>query len=292
MTMLIRGGLLYTMTGQGCCTGDILIRGSQIEAVAPHIDPPEDAACCLLDAAGMTILPGLIDACIRDGPETDTNLLASPQATGVTAGLLWPEQEGRCSILTADGAGISQVYVIQPDGYTDAQLHDRFLALAEDGLRPACEVTGALMCRRVLQTVHSTRVKAILSLSCDCETMLEAIALSGCQVVIGSSGAQGGSPWAAALRLEELGVPFALSCRYPAARPCRLPLCAALCTRGGMTGECALHAVTAAPARLLGLSDAGRIAAGFRADLAIYNGDPLLLATCHVMTICNGKIRH
>ncbi len=291
MTMLIRGGLLHTMTGQGSFVGDVLIQGDRIEAVAPCIDPPEEASLCLLDAAGMTIMPGLIDACIHDGPETDDSLLRSPQAAGVTTGLLWPEAEGRCRILMSDAARMSTIHVLQPEAYTDAQLHEHFLSLANDGLRPACEITSARICRRVLQTVHSTRVKAILSLSCDCEEQLEAVALSGCPVVIGVSRTRSVSSWAMAARLEALGAPVSLTCSYPAAKLCHLPLCGALCVRDGMERERVLHTVTVAPAGLLGLSDAGCIVPGSRADLAIYDGDPLLLATSHVMTISGGKIR-
>lgn len=291
MTMLIRGGLLHTMAGQGSFVGDVLIQGDRIERIAPHIDPPDEASLCLLDAHGLTIMPGLIDACIRDGPETDDAILRSPQAAGVTIGLLWPEEEGLCRILTSDGVRPSNIHVLQPEAYTDAQLHEHFLFLANDGLHPACEITSARMCRRVLQTVHSTRVKAIFCLNCDCAELLEAIALSGCPVVIGVSRTRSVSPWTMATRLDALGAPVSLTCCYPAAKLCHLPLCAALCVRDGMDKERSLQAVTAAPAALLGLPDAGCIAPGFRADLAIYDGDPLLLATSHVMTISGGKIR-
>ena len=292
MTMLIKGGRIHTMTGQGTFTGDILVRGGRIAAVDAHIELAADLSPCVLDASGLTILPGLIDPHIHDGAETDPGILGSPHAAGVTTGLLWPEDEGRCTILTQERTQASGIYAVHPANYTDAQLHDRFLSLAEEGLRPACEIMDALACRRVLQIVHSSRVKAILVHLSGCDELAEAVALSGCPAVLGVTSTRAGSPWALANRLASLGVAVSLTCNYPGARLRHLPLCAALCVREGMDRERALHMVTKAPAGLLSLSDAGCIASGCRADLAIYDGDPLLLSTAHVMTISGGKIRH
>ena len=144
----------------------------------------------------------------------------------------------------------------------------------------------------MLATVHSSGVKVMLVHLSGCEQMLEAIAMAECPVIIGVSTARHSSPWKMVRQLDALGVPVALTCNHPGAKLCHLPLCAALCAREGMNRERALHAVTTAPAALLGLSDAGRISVGAQADLAIYDGDPLLLATSHVMTISGGKIRY
>lgn len=289
--MLIRGGLIHTME-QAPFVGDILVRGDRIAAVSPHIDPPEDGGVCILEARGLTVLPGLIDVHIHDGPEVDGYILQSEQASGVTAGLLWPEGEGACKILRSGEAQPAPIYTIHPEGYTDAQLHARILSLAEGGMRVACEIHSAKECRRILQVVHSSRVKVILAHLHGCEDLLEAIALSGCAAIIGVSGSSAGKPWAMAGRLVELGTSVALTCGYPNAKLRYLPLCAALCVRDGMDWERALHTVTTAPAAILRLPDAGRIAEGCRADFAIYDGDPLLLATSHVMTIAGGKMRH
>lgn len=48
-----------------------------------------------------------------------------------------------------------------------------------------------------------------------------------------------------------------------------------LLVRAGMSPVEALHAATAAPARVFGLADRGRIAVGARADLLLVDGDPL-----------------
>lgn len=288
--MLIRGGLIHTMTAQGTLVGDILIRDGRIVQVGGRIEVPEEP--CILEAGGLTILPGLIDAHIHDGPEMDAGLLRSEQAAGVTSGLLWPEKEDLCSIVSADAKEASTICAIQPAAYTDAQLYNRFLSLAQEGLRPACKIGSSQECRWVLQVVHSTRVKAIMLDLSGCEDMLEAVALACCPVIIGVDSRSTDSPWSMAKKLDAMGVQVALTCSHPNAKLRHLPLCAALCVRDGMDRERALRTVTEAPAAILKLTDAGRIASGCRADFAIYDGDPLLLATSHVMTIAGGKIRH
>ena len=288
--MLIRGGKIHTMTAQGTSTGDILVEGGRIVAVGAGLDAPPDS--CVLDAQGLTILPGLIDAQIHDGPETDDSLLQESQQGGVTTGLIWPEDEGLCRFITREGTRESRIHAVRTERRTDAQLHDTFLTLAESGLRIACEVSSAKECRRVLQAVHSARVKVILAGLAGCVELAEAVALSGCPVILGVAESRGESPWRLAVQLSQLGVPVALSCSFPRAKLRHLPLCAALCVREGMERTQAMRMITGAPAGLLGLPDAGCIKPGARADFAIYDGDPLLLATSHVMTIAGGKIRH
>lgn len=292
MTMLVKGGFIHTLTDKGSFKGDILVRCGKIEAVESHIDLPEEGNACVLDANGLTILPGLIDAHIRAGAEGVEGILQGADAFGVTAALLWPDEEGPCRLLTPDGITDSAVHALSLLRNTDAQLHDRFLALAGNGLRPACEIHSAEECRRVLQTVHSTRVKAILVYLMDCEELLEAVSLSGCPALLGVIRYSRMSPWTTACRLDALGVPVSLTSSSPSSKLRHLPLCAALCVREGMDRERALRAVTAAPGALLGLSEAGRIAPGCRADFVLYDGDPMLLATSHVMTVAGGKIRH
>lgn len=287
--MLIRGGLIHTMTEKGTFVGDILVRNGRILQVGECLDVPESA--CILDAQGLTVLPGLIDVSICDGPEADAEVLRSEQAAGVTSGLFWPE-EGPCSLITSDSLDRNSICVVRPECYTDAQLHDLLLTMTAAGQRPACEIGSAEVCRRILQTVHSTGVKVILAQLIGCDELLEAIALSHCPVVIGVSARRTSSPWHMAAALDALGVTVALSCRYPHAKLRHLPLCAALCAREGVDRERVLQMITTAPAAILGLSDAGCIAPGYRADIAIYDGDPLLMATSHVMAVGGGKIRH
>lgn len=285
--MLICGGTIHTMTARGSIVGDIYVKNGRIAAMGEKLEKPDDN--CILDARGLTVIPGLIDAQIQNGPEVNERLLTLDQAAGVTVGLLWPEEEGQCCILTTDEAKTCSIFVIEPSLYSDARLHDRFLSMAYEGLRPACRIRSREDCRRVLQVVHSTRVKAILLLLTDCEELSEAIAISACPVIIGVC-SRTGTPWAMAVRLNELKVSVSVSCSYPNAKLRHLPLCAALCVREGLPREEALHMVTTAPAALLGLERGGRIEMESRADFGIYDGDPLLLATNHVMTISGGKI--
>lgn len=284
--MLIRGGCIHTMTRQGTFVGDILIRDGKIAELGPGIAARDE---CVVDAKGLTVLPGLVDAHIQAFPEEGAEILRS-QGSGVTAGLFWPEEEGICRLAAAETMLPSRMYVLEPSAYSDARLHERFLALADDGFRVACRIRCPEQCRRVLQVIHSTRVKAILLHLPDCEELLEAVNLAACPVILGVNSSRAGSPWRMVRRLVQLGTAVSVTCSYPQARLCHLPLCAALCAREGMDGERALQTVTTAPAALLGLENAGRIAIGCQADLALYDGDPLLLATSHVMTILSGKL--
>lgn len=290
--MLIKGGLIHTMTAQGSFVGDILVRKDRIETVAPDIRLDGEESPCILNAEGLTILPGLMDVHIHEGPEMEASCLHSTHASGVTCGLLWPEQEGRCRLLMAYGVEDIPIYAIQPGLHTDAQFHERFLARAADNCRIACEIDTPQECRRVLEAVRRTQVKAILVHLTGCETLLDDVAHSGCPVVLGVNHQRSGNPWEMARVLTELGVQVALTCNHPYARLCHLPLCAALCVREGMDRDRALHMITTAPAAISELSGRGVIEAGAAADFAIYDGDPLLLATSHVMTIAGGKIRH
>lgn len=292
MTMLIKGGLLHTMTAPEPFVGDVLVKDGRIAAVAEELPLPEEGAGCVLEAHGLTILPGLTDLHIHDGPEVDGRVLESAQASGVTAGLIWPEEEGACQVVFTEERRGTNICKIQPTRYTDAQLHARILALVENGQRIACEVDSAKTCRRVLHACHSSPVKMLLADLHGCEDLLEAVALAGCDVVLGVSGSRTVQPWTMVSRLTAFGVRVALSCGYPHAKLCHLPLCAALSVREGMERQRAMRTVTEAPAAILGLAEAGRIAPGCRADFVIYDGDPLLLATSHVMTIAGGKIRH
>lgn len=292
MTVLIKGGLIHTMTTAGCVVGDILVRDDRIEAVAPHIDLPEEHSVCILNAEGLTILPGLMDVHIHDGPEMEVSCLHKIHTAGVTCGLLWPEQEGRCRLITASGMENVPICAVQPGKHTDAQLRKRFLTHAADNCRIACEINAPQECRRVLEAVCRTQVKVILVHLTGCETLLDDVAHSGCPVVLGVNHQRTGNPWEMACKLTELGVQVALTCNHPYAKLCHLPLCAALCVREGMDSDRALHMITTAPAAISGHSDRGMIKVGARADFAIYDSDPLLLATSHVMTIAGGKIRH
>lgn len=177
MTMLIHGGHIRTMTAQGDLMGDILIRGGCIAAIAEVISRP-DGECCCVDARGLNVLPGLIDAHARDAPRP-----------GVTAGLRWPDGEGACTLFTPEETQSSRFYAISPERYTDAQLHARMLDLAHAGFQPVCEVHSEAACRRMLGMIHGTGVRAVLAGLQGCDALAEAIAIARAPVVADVSGA-------------------------------------------------------------------------------------------------------
>ncbi len=77
-------------------------------------------------------------------------------------------------------------------------------------------------------------------------------------------------------RLADKGVAVAFTAGGNAAK---LRLTAALAVRSGFAADRALQALTTVPARVLGLDDCGALEAGKRADLVVYDGDPLDLAS-------------
>ena len=58
-TVVVRGGRVHTQTDRGVVDGDVLIEGSEIAAVG-DVDAPADATA--VDASGLEITPGLVDA--------------------------------------------------------------------------------------------------------------------------------------------------------------------------------------------------------------------------------------
>lgn len=57
--VLLRGGKVMTGAKDVYAEADILVRGSTIEAIGPHLDPPDGADT--IDVRGKVITPGLID---------------------------------------------------------------------------------------------------------------------------------------------------------------------------------------------------------------------------------------
>jgi imidazolonepropionase-like amidohydrolase len=91
--------------------------------------------------------------------------------------------------------------------------------------------------------------------------------------------------------LAEAGISIALCTGHPS-RPIRfLALEAALAVRGGLDEEVALRAITLQAAAALGLArKLGSIEPGKDADLAIFDGDPLLPASQVTHTLIGGQV--
>lgn len=91
--------------------------------------------------------------------------------------------------------------------------------------------------------------------------------------------------------LQKAGVPVALTTDHPVSRIQYLPLCAALAVKEGMDAYAALCAITIEAARICRVDDRlGSLTAGKDADLAIWDGDPLEIASSVRYTIVNGRI--
>lgn len=58
-SVLIHGARVFDGTGRKAAVRDVLVRGDRIAAVGRHVKPPADAH--VIDAAGLTLIPGLHD---------------------------------------------------------------------------------------------------------------------------------------------------------------------------------------------------------------------------------------
>ena len=60
MSLLIKDGYLKTISGQDIAKGDILVEGGKIASIGRKVNAP--ARCRVIDARGLLVTPGLIDA--------------------------------------------------------------------------------------------------------------------------------------------------------------------------------------------------------------------------------------
>ena len=125
----------------------------------------------------------------------------------------------------------------------------------------------------------------------------EAIAESGYPAIVGPSLASRSkdevslSDFKTPGELEKAGVLVALTTDHPVSRIQYLPLCAALAVKEGMSKWGALRAITIDAARICRVDHRlGSIKEGKDADIAIFDGDPLEIASSIRYTIVNGKI--
>lgn len=284
MSILIRGGTLLTMTEAGRIKADILIEGDRITRIAPSI-PAAGLHC--IHAGNGVVTPGLMDLCIGSSGEPPAQLISAAKREGITNGLLWRDGPGLCRMIRSTKRRFIQ---LQPKGWTDGMIVASMEDAATDDLVPAIAIDNPVFCRRLLSACMQTGVRVLLDLRCDCELLIPELAASGCMVIAGTYPARQSGPWEIAAKLHREGIPTAVSCRNPLSSMKYLRMYAALCYREGVSEADALGMITRIPADILGDQDAGSIAEGKRADLCIYDGDPLLLATSHLMTVSGGRI--
>ncbi len=90
--------------------------------------------------------------------------------------------------------------------------------------------------------------------------------------------------------LDDEGVLVAVMSDHPVVPIEYLSLQAGLCVRAGMDPEAALRTVTANPAAILGVNDqVGTIAPGLDADLVVWSGPPLEIASRVLTTYIDGE---
>lgn len=91
--------------------------------------------------------------------------------------------------------------------------------------------------------------------------------------------------------LQKAGVTVALTTDHPVSRIQHLPLCAGLAAKEGMGAWGALRAITIDAARICRVEHRlGSLKPGKDADIVLYRGDPLEIATSVCMTMINGEI--
>lgn len=125
----------------------------------------------------------------------------------------------------------------------------------------------------------------------------EKIAASGFPAIVGPSLASrikdevSFSDFATVGILQKAGVTVAITCDHPVSRIQYLPLCAGLAVKEGMNYWDALRAITINAARICRVdARVGSLAVGKDADVVIWNGNPLEIASSVYMTIVNGKV--
>ncbi len=123
------------------------------------------------------------------------------------------------------------------------------------------------------------------------------IAKSGYPAIVGPSLASRSkdevslSDFKTAGELQKAGVLVALTTDHPVSRIQYLPLCAALAVKEGMSKWGALRAITIDAARICRVDHRlGSLKEGKDADIVIYDGDPLQIASRVKYTIVSGQI--
>lgn len=93
--------------------------------------------------------------------------------------------------------------------------------------------------------------------------------------------------------LNKAGVKTAITTDHPVSLIQSLPICAGLAVKSGMEEMEAMRSITLYPAQICGVDERmGSLKVGKDADIAIFNGNPLEVATKTMCTIINGEIAY
>lgn len=287
MALIIRGGTIHTMTPHGTLTGDILIAHGRILRVADHIAGDDVFTTSTFDARGLSIMPGMVDAGLRSGVLTSRDDVQSALQSGVTSGLLLPEDGCVCRILCGGRVQPSRFRLIDPIILNFDELHVRFAACSNDALCPVCPVSDIEDCTRVLDA-NPPQGTILLGLP-GCEDMAERIASAGANAVVGI-GRRAPHPSSVAEALIAAGVPTAITSFGSVDESARLRLDAGHLMHCGVGEEESMACITRDAAAILDMADRGCIAPGYRADMTIFDGHPLLISSTLVATVADGCV--
>ena len=93
--------------------------------------------------------------------------------------------------------------------------------------------------------------------------------------------------------LNKAGVKTAITTDHPVSLIQALPICAGLAVKSGMEEMEALKSITIYPAQICGVNDRiGSLEKGKDADIVIFDGNPLEIATRVMCTLINGEIAY
>lgn len=91
--------------------------------------------------------------------------------------------------------------------------------------------------------------------------------------------------------LNNAGVITAITTDHPVSLIQSLPICAGLAVKAGMKEEEALKSITIYPARICRVDDrVGSLKVGKDADIAVFNGNPMEIATRTMCTLIEGEV--
>jgi imidazolonepropionase-like amidohydrolase len=151
----------------------------------------------------------------------------------------------------------------------------------EGGFRVVVEVDRAADIETVLQIVRDQKLDAVLLGAREGWIVADAIAAAGVPVILDPDANLPddldtlASRKDNAARLIAKGVKVAFTAGEPVTRAGRLRIVAGGAVGPGVSRAAALAAITRVPAEIFGMSQEGQIRRGYRANLVVWNGDPL-----------------